>query len=34
VIIAPPPATGGFIGQALIDGARHGAAGNAAVAAQ
>lgn len=26
VIIAPPPATGGFIGQALIDGARHGAA--------
>jgi len=31
VIIAPPPAAGGFIGQALIDGARRGtAAGNAA----
>jgi regulator of protease activity HflC (stomatin/prohibitin superfamily) len=30
VIIAPPPATGGFIGQALIDGAHHApAAGNA-----
>ena len=31
VIIAPPPAAGGFIGQALIDGARRGtAAGTAA----
>ena len=35
VIIAPPPATGGFIGQALIDGAQHGgSAGHASGGAQ